>query len=233
MTNYSSDKKKTSIIQAALDIFVEKGYESTKISEIARNAGVSEATIYEYFEGKEDLLFNIPIENTKLLIKDLNAHLNGIKGAENKLRKFIWHYLSFLQKNKAYATIVLFELRPNKRFYNSEAYDSFKEYNKILINIFKEGKEEGIFEKNIIIPLCRNLIFGTIDHILYGWLIFKRPENFLDQADSLFDLVQNVVRSSEKENPLLKRENDKDELVDKKEKYPERRCKTYCGKRFL
>jgi TetR/AcrR family fatty acid metabolism transcriptional regulator len=232
LTNYSTDKKKTSIIEAALDIFAEKGYENTKISELAKIAGVSEATIYEYFESKEDLLFNIPIENTKLLIKDLNAHLIGIKGAENKLRKLIWHYLSFLQGNKAYASIVLFELRPNKNFYKSQAYEAFKEYNKILVNILKEGQEEGIFHKKINIPLCRNLIFGSIDHILYSWLIFKKPENLLDQADSLFDLVQNVLRSSEKENPLLKREHDKDELIDKKKNILRSAAKLIAEKGF-
>ncbi|CAM4013562.1 TetR/AcrR family transcriptional regulator [Paracidovorax anthurii] len=43
------------LIEAALDLFVEKGYAATKVDEVAARAGVSKGTLFLYFPSKEDL----------------------------------------------------------------------------------------------------------------------------------------------------------------------------------
>ena len=185
--------KRDAILQSALIAFASKGFERATISEISKMAGVGDSTIYEYFQGKEDLLFSIPVEETKYLVKNLEEHLKGIKGVEDKLRKLIWHYLYFQENNKDYASILLFELRANKSFYESKAYDTLKTYNKILIGIVKEGQEKGIFRRNANIHLFRDLIFGAIDHTMYGWLLFQKPKSLVEQVDGLFDLIHSAI----------------------------------------
>ena len=49
------EKKRQLIMDAALQVFVENGYEKTKIIDVARTAGIGKGTVYEYFESKEDL----------------------------------------------------------------------------------------------------------------------------------------------------------------------------------
>jgi AcrR family transcriptional regulator len=189
--------KKDAILQSASVAFADKGFDRTNISEIAKMAGVGDSTIYEYFQGKEDLLFSIPVEKTKFQVENLEEHLKGIKSVEDKLRKLIWHYLYFQQNNRDYANILLFELRANKSFYESKAYDSFKTYNKILIGIIKEGQEEGIFRKNANIHLFRDLIFGSIDHTMYGWLLFEKPKSLVEQVDGLFHLIHSAISAED------------------------------------
>lgn len=209
-------EKRNLILQVGLNFFAEKGFENTKISEIANNAGISEATLYGYFQGKEDLLFNIPVEKTKIMVENLKEHFLGISGAENKLRKIIWYYLNFFESNKDYATLILFELRPNRNFYQSGAYQSFREFNKIFVDILKEGQETGIFQKNVNIFLYRNLVFGAIDHTLYGWLIFGKPKSLLEQAEGLFSLFYSIIRSASKDNKVRKKEEEEELRFDKK-----------------
>jgi AcrR family transcriptional regulator len=50
-----SEARPGEIVQAALDLFVEKGFSSTKMDEIAKRAGVTKGTVYLYFPSKEDL----------------------------------------------------------------------------------------------------------------------------------------------------------------------------------
>ena len=53
--------KANHILEASLKVFGKKGYYDATISDIAPKAArVSEATLYEYFAGKEDILFSIP-----------------------------------------------------------------------------------------------------------------------------------------------------------------------------
>lgn len=49
------DARPEEIIAAALDLFVERGFASTRLDDVAARAGVSKGTLYLYFENKEDL----------------------------------------------------------------------------------------------------------------------------------------------------------------------------------
>jgi TetR/AcrR family transcriptional regulator len=50
-----SEARPGEIVQAALDLFVEKGFTATRMDEIAARAGVTKGTVYLYFPGKEEL----------------------------------------------------------------------------------------------------------------------------------------------------------------------------------
>ena len=62
-------KRSAQILEAAARVFAQKGYHAATTKEIAAQAGVSEGTIYNYFQSKEDLLVSIPrlISDTTLL----------------------------------------------------------------------------------------------------------------------------------------------------------------------
>ena len=63
------EAKKIQIIQATLDLFVERGYYGTKTSQISRRAGISEGLLFHYFPTKEILLeelVNIGLEGMRL-----------------------------------------------------------------------------------------------------------------------------------------------------------------------
>jgi TetR/AcrR family fatty acid metabolism transcriptional regulator len=55
-----SGERRRQILQAAVRVFARSGYAAATIEDVARAAGVAEGTIYNYFQGKEDLLIHIP-----------------------------------------------------------------------------------------------------------------------------------------------------------------------------
>ena len=58
--------KEEKILQSAIQIFSEKGFSATTTSEIAKNAGIAEGTIFRYFKTKKDILRSILIQAIKL-----------------------------------------------------------------------------------------------------------------------------------------------------------------------
>jgi AcrR family transcriptional regulator len=58
-----SDARPGEIVEAALDLFVNKGFTATRMEEIARAAGVTKGTLYLYFPSKEDLFQAVVHEN--------------------------------------------------------------------------------------------------------------------------------------------------------------------------
>ena len=51
------------LLDAALDLFVEKGFSATRVEEVAARAGVSKGTLFLYFQSKEDLFKAVVREN--------------------------------------------------------------------------------------------------------------------------------------------------------------------------
>jgi len=194
--NQESEKKKKILI-SAIKIIGDKGYQNATIAEIAKDAGIGDATIYEYFKNKEDILLSIPVEITKELIPQINDHMMGIKGAFNKLRKFIWWWLNYIEKNPGYGSIVLLELKTSKTYVSNEAYQAARNFYKIVLDIIKEGQEEGSIKKEINIYLARSICVGAIEHIIIRWLLKERKYSLTQYADELADLLVDSLKKND------------------------------------
>ena len=96
----SDRTKKDKIINTAIAVFAEKGFREATMSDLAKSAGISEATLYKHFNNKEKILFSIPVNNMQDFLASLEEQFNGIKDPEEKLRKFVWQYLWWSQKYK-------------------------------------------------------------------------------------------------------------------------------------
>src|SRR5476649_2898155 len=66
-----ADKIKDSIKRAAQDLFRKFGYHKTSVNEIARRAKIAKATIYKYFESKEDVLHSLLMDYIRVSVDDL------------------------------------------------------------------------------------------------------------------------------------------------------------------
>jgi AcrR family transcriptional regulator len=70
------DERKKQILEAATRVFAAKGFEGATISDIAREAGVSEGSIYNYFKNKNDLLVSLPRQMIEPTIENVNARMS-------------------------------------------------------------------------------------------------------------------------------------------------------------
>ncbi len=181
--------KKQAIIEAGIEVFGKKNFQSASISEIAERAGVAEGTIYQYFKNKEDLFFSIPVEKTKEFCKNLELHLEGITGAYNKIRKFIWCYLYFFQTNPEYSRTLMLEMRVNKAFSKAKAFKSFKPFTNRILEIITEGREEGIVRGDTNIYLLRQMILGLLEHMVTRWLLKGEKYDLMKYYEEACTLV--------------------------------------------
>jgi TetR/AcrR family fatty acid metabolism transcriptional regulator len=196
--DYKSKDKFSSIIDAALKVFGEKGYYNATISEIARTAGVSEATIYEYFGSKEDLLFAIPDEITSQAVDFLEAMSPYIKGAENKIRAIAYGYFNLYKDNPDYSSLVLLDLKHNRKFMEAEGYKAVKRSAGFMLKAIEEGIESGEFKEDIDPFLVRSMILGTIEHYFFRWHLKGRKEEVADFIDPMLEAIfQGIKREGE------------------------------------
>ncbi|MGC8605002.1 MAG: TetR/AcrR family transcriptional regulator [Desulfomonilaceae bacterium] len=196
--NPSADRKRQLIIESAERIFAETGYHDTTISDISIDSGVHEASIFQYFKTKENLIVTIPERHLKETLAGITEHLQGMKGAEPKIRKLLWHQLRDLSVNKNYTSILLRELRTLPSFYQSPAYEMIRRYSDFAVEAIREGIRDQEIDSSIEVILVLEMIFGAIDSIVLRWLFFGEPYDPNEAADALCSLIKASIWKGER-----------------------------------
>jgi AcrR family transcriptional regulator len=112
------EERRGQILRAAVKLFSDKGYYTTTISQIAREAGVSTGLIYQYFGDKDDIL----LLSLKLVLetyeKEIPPRLEGIKHPVDRLCMALWAYCTIVDGLRE-ATVLAYRstksLRPDRR----------------------------------------------------------------------------------------------------------------------
>jgi AcrR family transcriptional regulator len=81
--------RRAEICRTAAQIFRERGYDATSVSDIARALGITKAGLYHYFESKEALLFEITAYGLDRVRDDVIAPVRGIRNPEERLRELV------------------------------------------------------------------------------------------------------------------------------------------------
>lgn len=76
------------LLQAALDLFVEKGYAGTSVELVARHAGVSKGTLFRYFNSKEELFKAVVRDNISGRFTQWSAEIDQFTGSTADLVRY-------------------------------------------------------------------------------------------------------------------------------------------------
>lgn len=140
---HKDDNKHQAICAAAIEMITTNGFADTSMSKIAKAANVSPATIYVYFENKEDLLNKLYLfakeEMSRELLRGLRPNL-----AAAEAFKVIWYnfYNYALENPVRFAFTEQFANSPLLGRCKIESMDFFRP----LLALFERGKEEKIFK---------------------------------------------------------------------------------------
>ena len=75
----TAEERRSAILDAALTAFSQKGYHATSLDDIAREAGVSKALIYEHFASKQELHADLIARNGRELTQRVAGALSGVE----------------------------------------------------------------------------------------------------------------------------------------------------------
>ncbi len=179
--------RKKIILETATKIFSRIGFQEATITEIAKEAKVSEASIYEYFSTKEGLLFSIPAQASKNLFETMAFHLKLIRGAGNKLRAIVYLLMDSYQSNPDFAGVLMLFLKHNKKFLDTSGHHVIKEGIRQITRVIEEGIESGEFKQDLNPYLIRAMVLGTIEHLVTNWVMTGKPESLIQFVDPLID----------------------------------------------
>ncbi|QQR80204.1 MAG: TetR/AcrR family transcriptional regulator [Deltaproteobacteria bacterium] len=182
--------KAVRIKDAATRVFANKGFYNSTIADVAKVAEVAEGTIYLYFKNKDDLLISIFEGSMDFFIQQVTQEIATVKNPEDKLKKFISLHLRLVQENPDLAQVLQIELRQSTKFMKEYEGGKFGDYLNVVRNILEEGREQGVFRKDIEPRILRRTIFGAVDEMALDWLLMPKKKYTLEacaeQLSALF-----------------------------------------------
>lgn len=95
------------ILDAALDVFSEKGYHQATVDEIAERAGLGKGTLYRYFANKETLFNELVRSRLEELEQAANAVLDGQDDVLTMISKYLRSYFEFFDRNERLYRVVV------------------------------------------------------------------------------------------------------------------------------
>ena len=104
-------EKPLQIIEAALRVFARKGYFNSRVSDIAREAGIAAGTIYLYFDTKDEILITLFREKMAGFVETVRRAIAEEDDAVARLRRLVRLHFQILQDNPELAEVVQVELR--------------------------------------------------------------------------------------------------------------------------
>jgi len=150
------------ILEAAVRLFSDKGFNGVSMRSVAAAAGVSKANIYHHFESKEALylaILHASAANLSMLIENLAEHSGNF---DLKITEFAADHLEHLIGNATSSRLML-----------REAFSGDDERSRILVDkvvgglferivsIFRSGQEAGAIRSDLDPALCATLLMGA------------------------------------------------------------------------
>lgn len=149
-------KRREQMIKASIELFKEKGFHQTTTREIAKQAGFSIGTLYEYIRTKEDILFLVCDSVYELVHSRLSAALKLDQQPVEKLINVVELYFHIMDEMQEEVLILYQEVKSLKS--ESKSYVLKKELDMVskLIELIKCINPKGVSEKDIAI-IANNL----------------------------------------------------------------------------
>ncbi|MBM4236215.1 MAG: TetR/AcrR family transcriptional regulator [Firmicutes bacterium] len=177
------------LLDAAVRSFAQTGYHRTRVADIAREAGVADGTVYIYFENKEDILISLFQDLMKRFVEDLNSELALCQDANEKLYRIISYHLTTLANRPDQARVTQIELRQIDKTINQGISKPLKIYFQLIEEVVAEGKEQGLYRRNIDPKTARKVVFGAIDEVVTCWVMSGKPYDLTALSEPVYNLL--------------------------------------------
>lgn len=176
----NKEEKRREIALACADLIHEVGMKKLTVSQVAKTAGIGKGTVYEYFENKDDIIFeiiNYHIENQNQKFQET---IKEVTSTKEKVKHFFYIVLDDSEESlkhfngyREYLSIVLSDDNSAMKDFNCSANEFFKEK---LYEVISDGINKG------------ELVPEALD-IADGLLIFKKGLALLKMTENNYDAL--------------------------------------------
>src|SRR5262245_18500964 len=180
--------KPQQIIDAAVRVFARKGYYNSRVSDVAREAGIAAGTIYLYFRTKDEILITLFRSKMARFVASAREVIRDLPDPVSKLRRLIALHFEMLEQNPDLAEVVQVELRQGHKFFRGACSQELSSYFALIASVIDDGVAQGQLRGGLPGAVSSKALFGAMDQLATSWVLGRRGYRLVDSADALADL---------------------------------------------
>lgn len=198
--------KREEIIQSAIHFFSKKRFQATSVQEIAEYCGISKATLYNFFESKEEILIQvIDVSIERIIHNTMNVNLDSSLSPKEKLIKKIDMQFGVIVENKNFIRMLLTTFVPQG---NPKISHLTNKVNIMIMNWYKEALLEAFGSKaEPYIWDFTLLLQGTIKEYVLQAVKEDKDIDFQEAVRFVVEQVETIINHPQKLKPILTHQN--------------------------
>ena len=187
----NKDHRIHSIIEAAINEFIEKGYAGASMESIAKRSALSKGGLYHHFSSKAEILFAV---NQRFLdpVMELAGKIEAGHSVADGLNRYIHDYFSYWSHH--HRELNLYFLTTNESFSNPQIMEMYRESTQAIFKyfggLFQQGQADGLFK-----PCNAHARAVAMVSCLDGYLGYLLIDPRLDTATIEKEIQQVFVNS--------------------------------------
>ena len=170
----ASTEKRALILDAAVKVFARSGYHTSRVSDIAEEAGVAHGLLYHYFSSKEELLATIFRENWRQLVERFHGVESADEPADEQLRGIAKILLRTWRNDPDLVRVMVREVARGPQLLDQ--VDEIRAGFLSIQRIVERGQAEGVFRRDLDARLVSWIFYGALEELLTGWVLGQLPD---------------------------------------------------------
>ena len=169
------NEKQGMIIDAALEVFREKGYANARMADIARRAGVSYGLVYHYF-GSKEVLFDLIVESWwNDLYAVMEKEIASEEPFSEKLVNIIRFFLDTYGQKPNLMSIFVSEVCRSSVYHTEEGLSKFLKFFGLCEEIMVQGQSSGFLISEIPPHHLTYIFYGSIETFISVMVLGREP----------------------------------------------------------
>jgi AcrR family transcriptional regulator len=188
--------RRVEIVRRAAEIFARQGVAQTSMEDIAAAVGIKREGVYYYFKSRGDILLEIILPQSSVLLRNLQRIIQSTASPADKLRSAIGSHLDSYNPNYIEMSVALREdhfVQDHTQFVKLRT--AWNEYETIWTDLIVEGQQAGVFSANLDAKLVTFGILGMCNWVCRWY----RPEGGIsinDIADTYSSIIMTGLITS-------------------------------------
>ena len=201
MARATSPDRRRQILDAAVRVFARQGFHSTRVADIADEAGVAYGLVYHYFSSKEQVLGELFSVRWSLLLAAIEEADKGTDSPREKLGAVASFIIESYRHDPELMKVIIVEVTRAANSFGRTHLAEIRDAYQSIAGIVAKGQEAGAFRKDID-PIFASMVFyGAIEQMLSGWIFEVIPSEAGDFESAKAQLMTNICDGLEPRNP--------------------------------
>jgi AcrR family transcriptional regulator len=169
-----AEEKRRLILDAAVRVFAHKGFHTSRVGDIAEEAGVAHGLLYHYFPSKDEVLDTIFRETWSRLLEEIDEIETSEEPARKQLQRVAARLLGSWQREPDVIRVLIKEIARSPEV--QQRIGELVKPIEAIQRIIARGQETGEFRGDFDARLAGIVFYGGVEELLSGWVLGELPD---------------------------------------------------------